>query len=143
MIYVTRKTHFNAAHRLHNPEKSDEWNQQTFGKCNNHNWHGHNYVLEVTVAGEPDRDTGYVIDLGKLKTIIKKKILDPCDHKNLNLEVPFLENVIPTSENLVKAFYDQLKTDIEKAASNNSRLYSVKLFETERNIAEYCPDRAR
>ncbi len=143
MIYVTRKTHFNAAHRLHNPDKSDEWNEQTFGKCNNQHWHGHNYVLEVTVAGQPDPETGYVIDLGRLKSIIKEKILDPCDHKNLNLEVPFLKNIIPTSENLAKAFFDELRADIEKAASKNSKLYSVKLFETERNIAEYCPDRGR
>lgn len=143
MIYVTRKTHFNAAHRLHNPNKSDEWNEQTFGKCNNQHWHGHNYVLEVTVAGQPDPETGYVIDLGKLKSIIKEKILDPCDHKNLNLEVPFLKDIIPTSENLVKVFFDELRAEIEEAASENSKLYSVKLFETERNIAEYCPDRGR
>lgn len=142
MIYVTRKSHFNASHRLHNPDKSDEWNQKTFGKCNNPNWHGHNYIIEVTVAGEPDADTGYVIDLGDLKQIIKKKILDPCDHKNLNLEVPFLEGVIPTSENLVRAFFNELEEDVNQAAANSSRLYSVKLFETERNIAEYCPIRA-
>lgn len=142
MIYVTRKSHFNAAHRLHNPDKSDEWNIKTFGKCNNPNWHGHNYVIEVTVAGEPDPETGYVIDLGKLKKIIKYRILDPCDHKNLNLEVPFLKGIIPTSENLVKAFYNELEADVNSAASNSSTLYSVKLFETERNIAEYCPTRA-
>lgn len=142
MIYVTRKSHFNASHRLHNPDKPDEWNQKTFGKCNNPNWHGHNYVIEVTVAGEPDQETGYVIDLGKLKQIIKKRILDPCDHRNLNLEVPFLEGIIPTSENLVRAFYKELEQDVNQAASNSSQLYAVKLFETERNIAEYCPNRA-
>lgn len=141
MIYVTRKTHFNAAHRLHNPEKSEEWNQKTFGKCNYPNWHGHNYVIEVTVAGEPDPDTGYVIDLGKLKKIIKEKITDLCDHRNLNLDVPFLEGIIPTTENLVKAFYRELKEDVEGAASEGSILWSVKLFETERNKAEYCPYR--
>ena len=142
MTYVTRKSHFNASHRLHNPEKSDEWNSKTFGKCNNPNWHGHNYVIEVTVAGEPDPETGYVIDLGNLKKIIKEKILDPCDHKNLNLEVPFLKGIIPTSENLVRAFFHELEEDVNLAASNSSRLHSVKLFETERNIAEYCPTRA-
>lgn len=142
MIYVTRKAHFNASHRLHNSSKSDDWNREVFGKCNNPNWHGHNYVIEVTVAGEPDPETGYVIDLGKLKNIIKEVILDPCDHKNLNLEVPFLEGVIPTSENLVKTFYHQLENEVNAAASGNSKLYSVKLFETERNIAEYCPYRA-
>lgn len=142
MIYVTRKAHFNAAHRLHNPDKSDEWNRNTFGKCNNPNWHGHNYVIEVTVAGETDPETGYLIDLGNLKSIIKDRILDPCDHKNLNLEVPFLEGVIPTSENLVKVFFEQLEEDVNRAAYGNSYLYSIKLFETERNIAEYCPKRA-
>jgi len=142
LIYVTRKSHFNASHRLHNPDKSDEWNQKTFGKCNNPNWHGHNYTIEVTVAGEPDAETGYVIDLGDLKQIIKKKILDPCDHKNLNLEVPFLKGIIPSSENLVRAFFNELEEDVNHVAANSSRLYSVKLFETERNMAEYCPNRA-
>ncbi|MEQ9308344.1 MAG: 6-carboxytetrahydropterin synthase [Balneolaceae bacterium] len=142
MIFVTRKTHFNAAHRLNNPSKSEEWNQETFGKCNYPNWHGHNYVIEVTVAGEPDSETGYVIDLGELKRVIKNKITDVCDHKNLNIDVPFLEGIIPTSENLVRAFFNQLKDDVEQSASSGSILYSVKLFETERNIAEYCPYRS-
>lgn len=141
MIFVTRRAHFNAAHRLHNPEKSDSWNQETFGKCNLPNWHGHNYVIEVTVAGKPDPETGYVIDLGDLKSIIKEKILDPCDHKNLNLDVPFLQGVIPTTENLVHAFFEQLRPDVESACTNGGKLYNVKLFETERNIAEYCPYR--
>lgn len=140
MIYVTRKSHFNASHRLHNPDKSDQWNRDTFGPCNNPNWHGHNYVLEVTVAGEADPETGYVIDLGNLKSIIEKNILDKCDHKNLNLEVPFLEGIIPSTENLVKAFFQELEDDIEQASYGSSRLYSVKLFETERNVAEYCPN---
>ncbi|MDZ7758023.1 6-carboxytetrahydropterin synthase [Rhodohalobacter sp.] len=142
MIYVTRKAHFNASHRLHNPDKSEQWNHDTFGKCNNPNWHGHNYVIEVTVAGEPNPETGYVIDLGRLKSIINDRILEPCDHKNLNLEVQFLEGVIPTSENLVKAFFEQLEDDVNDAAHGSSTLYSVKLYETERNIAEYCPKRA-
>ncbi|NBC26329.1 MAG: 6-carboxytetrahydropterin synthase [Bacteroidetes bacterium] len=140
MIYVTRKSHFNAAHRLHNPSKSEEWNKKTFGKCNNPNWHGHNYQLEVTVAGEADPDTGYVIDLSDLKHIINDKILDKCDHKNLNKEVPFLDGIIPTSENLVKAFFQELEDNINETAYGSSFLYSVKLFETERNIAEYCPN---
>ena len=142
MVYVTRKTHFNASHRLHNPEKSDEWNKEVFGKCNNPNWHGHNYILEVTVAGEPDTDTGYVIDLGKLNKIIQEKIIDVCDHKNLNLEVPFLKGVIPSTENLVIAFFEQVEDEVNNAASKNAFLYSVKLYETERNLAEYCPNRA-
>ena len=142
MVFVTRKSHFNAAHRLHNPNKSDEWNAQTFDKCNYPNWHGHNYVIEVTVAGTPDSETGYVIDLGKLKEVMLKYVIDPCDHRNLNLDVPFLEGVIPTAENLVTAFFEQLKEPVEAIASQGSVLYSVKLFETERNIAEYCPYKA-
>lgn len=139
MVFVTRKAHFNAAHRLNNPNKSEEWNQKTFGKCNYPNWHGHNYLIEVTVAGQPDKETGYVIDLGRLKKIIEEKITDPCDHRNLNIDVPFLKDIIPTSENLVKIFFEQLQEEVEAAASEGSKLYAVKLFETERNIAEYCP----
>jgi len=137
LIYVTRKSHFNAAHRLHNPAKSDQWNAQTFGKCNYPNWHGHNYVLEVTVVGEPDPDSGYLIDLGTLQQIVDQHIIEPCDHRNLNMDVPFLNGVIPSSENLVKAFYMELKEPVEKACAIGGKLFSVKLYETERNIAEY------
>lgn len=139
MVFVTRKAHFNASHRLHNPKKSDEWNQRVFGKCNNPNWHGHNYIIEVTVAGEPHPDTGYVIDLGELKGIINKRIIEPCDHKNLNLEVSFLTGIIPSTENLCKAFFYEIEEEIKKLANNESILYSVNLYETERNSAEYCP----
>lgn len=141
MIYVTRKAHFNASHRLHNPDKSEDWNLQTYGKCNNPNWHGHNYVIEVTVVGTPDPETGYVIDLGLLKRIIKEHVIDPCDHKNLNMEVPYLKGVIPSTENLCKVFFEQLKAVVDEAASTGSKLYSVRLYETERNFAEYCPER--
>ncbi len=141
MVYVTRKVHFNAAHRLINPNKSDEWNEKTYGKCNYPNWHGHNYVLEVTVCGMPDKDTGYVIDLGVLKNILKERILDKCDHRNLNLDVDFLKGVIPSTENLVIHFYEQIKDEIQKHASEGSFLYAVKLYETERNFAEYRADK--
>lgn len=137
MTYVTRKTHFNAAHRLHNPEKSEEWNEEMYGKCNLPNWHGHNYVMEVTVAGEPDPETGYLIDLGRLKQIIKQNVVDKVDHRNLNLDVDFLEGVIPSAENLSKAFYDQLKDDVNEECHPHGKLFSVKLYETERNMAEY------
>jgi 6-pyruvoyltetrahydropterin/6-carboxytetrahydropterin synthase len=137
LIYVTRKSHFNAAHRLHNPAMSDDWNLKTFGKCNYPNWHGHNYVIEVTVAGSPDPTTGYLIDLGTLQGLIEQYIIEPCDHRNLNLDVPFLNGIIPTSENLVKAFYDRLKDPVEAACAAGGKLISVKLFETERNIAEF------
>ncbi len=131
-VYVTRKVHFNAAHRLHNPAKSDAWNRETFGKCNNPNWHGHNYVLEVTVAGEPDPDTGYVIDLGVLKGLVEEKIVDKVDHKNLNLEVDFLEGVLPSTENFVVAIWNELNEAVP-----SGRLHAVRLYETERNVAEY------
>ncbi len=136
MIYVTRKEHFTAAHRLHNPDKSDEWNRSTFGPCNHPNWHGHNYIVEVTVAGKPDPETGYVIDLGHLKSLIQERILSKCDHKNLNLDVDFLNGVIPSAENLAKSFYMELSSDIEKLAYSGY-LHSVTLHETERNTAEY------
>lgn len=140
MVHVTRKVHFNAAHRLHNPSKSEEWNAMTYGPCNHANWHGHNYVLEVTVAGMPDPDTGYVMDLGKLRAILDEKILSKCDHRNLNLDVPFLYGIIPSSENLVVAFYNEIRHEVEAAAAPGARVVSVKLFETERNVAEYRPN---
>ena len=139
LIFVTRKEHFNAAHRLHNPEESDEWNRATYGKCNYPNYHGHNYVLKVTVAGEPDPRTGYIIDLGKLKTIIQDEIVDVCDHRNLNLDVDFLKGIIPTTENLVAAFYKQIRKKVEDACYGDAVLYNLKLYETERNVAEYSP----
>ena len=139
MTFVTRRAHFNAAHRLHNPNKSDNWNKETFGKCNLPNWHGHNYVMEVTVAGVPNIDTGYVVDLGQLKKLIEEKVIVKCDHRNLNMDVDFLEGVIPSSENLCRVFFEQLAEDVLKISSDGSVLYSVKLFETERNSAEYSP----
>lgn len=134
-VYVTRKAHFNAAHRLHNPARSDAWNAETFGLCNNPNWHGHNYVLEVTVAGEPDPETGYVVDLGRLKGVMHERVLDKLDHKNLNLEVDFLDGIIPSTENLVVAIWNELQDALPAG-----RLYRVRLFETERNMAEYFGD---
>lgn len=131
-VFVTRQVHFNAAHRLHNPAKSARWNAEKFGLCNNPRWHGHNYVLEVTVAGEPDPETGYVIDLGGLKNVLEERIVKACDHRNLNEEVPFLHGVIPSAENLVIAFWNELEPLLRPA-----RLRSVKLYETPRNFAEY------
>lgn len=139
MVFVTRKAHFNAAHRLHNPDKSDEWNRETFGKCNHEHWHGHNYILEVTVAGTPDEETGYVIDLSDLKEIIETHVVDKCDHRNLNLDVDFLEGIIPSTENMVKAIFEELRGPIARASSADGFLYKVHLQETERNSAYYCP----
>ncbi len=131
-VFVTRRAYFNAAHRLHNPEKSDAWNEATFGKCNNINWHGHNYLLEVTVAGEPAADTGYVIDLAVLGQIIQARIVDKVDHKNLNVDVVFMRGLLPSTENLVVAFWRELESSLP-----SGRLHRIRLCETERNWAEY------
>ena len=132
MVYLTRKEHFNAAHRLYNPKWSDEQNEIVFGKCANKNFHGHNYNLFVTVKGEPDVDRGIIVNLKELSKIINTKILEKLDHKNLNLEVDFLKDIIPSTENLVKAIWKELKPHI-----NDGELHSIKLFETENNYAEY------
>jgi 6-pyruvoyltetrahydropterin/6-carboxytetrahydropterin synthase len=139
MILLRRKAHFSAAHRLHNPQKSDQWNQQMFGECGGEHWHGHNYKLEVAVAGKPDPETGYIIDLFELKAIIHEQIVEKCDHKNLNLDVSFLEGVIPSTENLAKVFYDELKQPVAEAGSSSAFLYAVTVEETKRNSAVYCP----
>lgn len=131
-VYVTRKVHFNAAHRLHNPEKSDEWNREMFGKCNNPRWHGHNFELEVTVSGEPDPETGYVMDLGELKEILHERVVDKVDHKNLNEEVDFLDGIIPSTENFAIAIWEELEE-----ALPSGRLHCVRLYETPRNFVEY------
>ncbi len=132
-VYITRQVHFNAAHRLHNPSKSQEWNVKQYGLCTNPHWHGHNYVLEITVAGEPDADTGYIMDLSALKRIVHEAVVDRCDHRNLNTDVDFLRGIIPSTENLTIAFW----AEIEKHLPANARLYRVRLYETPRNYAEY------
>jgi 6-pyruvoyltetrahydropterin/6-carboxytetrahydropterin synthase len=131
-IYVSRKAHFSAAHRLFNPSLTDEDNLLLFDRCANRNGHGHNYNLEVTVAGTPDPVTGYVIDLKKLKRIIEEHFIQFVDHKNLNTDVPFLLDKIPTAENIVTACWHQLKPHILEGT-----LYSIRLYETENNFVEY------
>lgn len=132
MVYVTRRETFNAAHRLYNPEWSDEKNTEIFGKCSNPNWHGHNYVLEVVVAGEINKETGFVVDIRALKKIIEKNVIEHVDHKNLNIETEFMKNKIPSTENLALGIWQQLEDKIEGA-----KLYSVRLSETENNFFEY------
>ena len=134
-VYVTRKARFNAAHRLHNPEKSETWNRETFGKCNNPNWHGHNYILEVTVAGQPDLETGYVVDLSVLKQIIDERVISKCDHANLNLDVDFMRGIMPSTENFAVAVWKELEDAIP-----TGRLYRVRICETDNNSAEYYGD---
>ena len=132
MVYVTRRVTFNAAHRLFNPNLTDEENFKVFGKCSNPNWHGHNYVLEVVVAGEINPETGFVINLKDLKDIVEKYVIEKVDHKNLNLETDFMEGKIPTTENFTIGIWNQLKDKIP-----NGKLYAVKLSETENNFFEY------
>lgn len=132
-VFITRQVHFNSAHRLHNPTKSQAWNVKQYGLCTNPHWHGHNYVMEVTVRGEPDPETGYIVDLGELKRILNRAVVDKCDHRNLNDDVDFLRGIIPSTENLVIAFWQQIEPLLPPAA----KLHSVRLFETPRNFAEY------
>lgn len=132
MIYLTRRETFAAAHRLFKDGLNDKENFELFGKCSNPNWHGHNYTLEVMVSGTPDPATGFVIDLKKLKEIIQEHVISKVDHKNLNLDTDFMQGLIPTSENIVVAIWNQLKDKIP-----SGELYSVKLYETENNYFEY------
>lgn len=131
-ITVNRVEHFNAAHRLHNPNWDDKKNKEFFGLCNNPNYHGHNYELIVKITGEVDEETGYLIDMKVLSDLIKEEITEAFDHKNLNLDVPEFENLNPTAENIAKVIYDKLKAKLEKQYQ-----LCVVLYETPRNFVEY------
>lgn len=140
MIYLTRKEHFNAAHKLWNPNWSEAQNEAVFGKCSNKNWHGHNFDLYVTLKGTPDPDTGFLIDLKLLSRIIKEEVIDILDHSNINLDVPFMAGKMASTENLAMGIWNQLDHHLK---GDNYRLYSIKLYETERNFVEYFgPDHA-
>ena len=132
IVTVTRRLRFNAAHRIHNPALSDEENAALFGKCNNPNWHGHNYVLEVTVEGPIDDRTGYVIDLGALKTIVQREVIDRVDHRNMNIDVDFMRGINPTAENIVVACWRAIESHVTPG-----RLKRLRLWETENNYVEY------
>lgn len=131
-VTVSRKAHFNAAHRLHNPELSDEENKELFGLCNNPNYHGHNYELIVSVTGEIDPKTGYVIDMKELKELIYEEVEQPFDHKNLNLDTKEFQSLNPTAENIVVVIWNKLRKRI-----NQSLALKVTLYETPRNFVEY------
>ena len=133
-VTVTRRVHFNAAHRLHNPALSDDENRQLFGLCNNPNYHGHNYELEVSVSGEIDPTSGYVADLGEVKRIVEERVLQELDHKNLNLDIPHFETVNPTSENIVLYIWSLLEKRLP------AKLVRLVLWETPRNKVEYSGD---
>ena len=132
LVSVFRKAHFNAAHRLFNPSWDNDKNNNVFGKCNNPNFHGHNYELIVKLVGEPDPETGYVMDMKQLSNIIKENVLVRFDHKNLNLDTEYFKNVNPTAENICMAIYNILRSKIDKRLD-----MQVRLYETERNFVEY------
>lgn len=134
MIYITRKERFNAAHKLFKEGWSNEKNLEIFGKCSNPNWHGHNYDLFVTVKGKINPETGFVIDLKFLSALIKEKVIDKLDHKNINLDVDFMEGRMASTEVLAEAIWEQLETAIR---GEGCSLHCVKLFETENNYVEY------
>lgn len=131
-VTIVRRMQFNAAHRVHNPALSDEENAAVFGKCNNPNWHGHNYTLDVFVTGAVDERTGYVIDLAELKAIVQREIVDKADHRNFNIEVDFMRGLIPTTENIVVAMWRVLEPRISPG-----RLTKLVLWETPNNYVEY------
>jgi len=131
-VYLTRRETFAAAHRLFKAGLSDEENFKMFGKCSNPNWHGHNYTLEVTVIGEVDSETGFVMDIKKLKELMQEYVISKVDHKNLNIDADFMKGIIPTSENITIAIWNQLADKI-----SGGKLFSVKLYETENNYFEY------
>jgi 6-pyruvoyltetrahydropterin/6-carboxytetrahydropterin synthase len=131
-MIVTARLTFSAAHRLHNPKFDAEWNRRTYDKCDNPAGHGHNYSIEVSVRGKIDPETGMVIDLKKLKDIVRDRVLDRVDHKNLNTDVDFLRGIIPTAENLARAFWKELAPAIKQGS-----LYEVALQETEKNSVTY------
>ncbi|MEZ4893899.1 MAG: 6-carboxytetrahydropterin synthase [Saprospiraceae bacterium] len=135
MVYITRIERFNAAHKLWVDKWSEEHNRKVFGKCSNKNWHGHNYTLHVTIKGRPDPDTGFIMDVKKLSTLIISEVIEHLDHSNLNLDVEFIpKGMQPTTENLVLVIWDRLKAPIEQA---NCQLHAIKLWETDTIYAEY------
>lgn len=136
MIYISRKEHFNAAHKLYNPNWSKEKNEEVFGPCANANWHGHNFELIVTVKGKPDTDTGFVVDLKKLSTLIREEICEKLDHKNINLDVPFMAGKMASTENIAIEIWKILEAKLP-SITKYGKLHAVKLYETPRNFVEY------
>ncbi len=133
MVYLTRLEHFNAAHKLYNPAWSREKNDEVFGMCANDNWHGHNFDLYVTVKGEPDADTGFLMDVKNLSKLIKTYVIEKVDHKNLNMDVDFLKGKMCSTENLAIGIWNELKPHLPESV----QLHCVKLYETPRIYVEY------
>jgi 6-pyruvoyltetrahydropterin/6-carboxytetrahydropterin synthase len=136
MVYLTRQEHFNAAHKLYNPNWTKERNEAVFGVCANENWHGHNYDLFVTIKGVPDADTGFLFDIKVLSKIIKQHVIDQLDHKNLNIDVPFMKDKMCSTENLAMAIWQQILPHLPASVS----LHCIKLYETARIYVEYFGD---
>ena len=136
MVYVSRKEHFNAAHKLYNSSWSAARNAEVFGACANENWHGHNFELTVTVAGNPNPETGFVVDLKRLGELIKKEIVDRVDHKNINLDVDFMKDKMPTIEILIIEFWKILEPKID-TITQDGKLHKLLLTETNKQYAEY------
>lgn len=134
MVYITRRETFNAAHRLFIPGWDDEQNLQVFGKCSNKNWHGHNYILYVTIKGDVNPQTGFLVNLKLLSQLIKEAVIDKVDHKNLNLEVDFMSGCMPSTENIAIKIFQQLQQPIRELGAE---LHCIKISETENNFAEY------
>lgn len=134
MIYITRRERFNAAHRLFRDDYTDEKNLEVFGKCSNPNWHGHNYHLYVTVKGDVNIETGFLINLKDLSRIINEKVIEKIDHKNINIEVDFMEGKLASSENLAISIWEELENPLLELGA---QLHKVKLYESENNIVEY------
>lgn len=133
-MYITRRERFNAAHRLFRKDWTDEKNAEVFGKCSNPNWHGHNYTLYVTVKGNVKPETGFVVNLKDLSTLIRTKLIDKVDHKNLNVEVDFMKDKIVSTENIAIAFWQELENEVRQIGAE---LHCIKLVETENNYVEY------
>jgi 6-pyruvoyltetrahydropterin/6-carboxytetrahydropterin synthase len=133
-VYIERRERFNAAHKLYNNNWSPEKNAEVFGKCANANWHGHNYEIIVTVKGIPHPDTGFIMDLKVMSDIIKEHVIEPLDHKNLNLDVPFLHGVLPSTENLAIVVWEQLEAHLN---AHGGKLCRIRIIETENNFVDY------
>src|SRR5438128_694846 len=136
MVYLTRLEHFNAAHKLYNPAWTKEKNEEVFGPCANENWHGHNFDLIVTVKGKPDPETGFVVDLKRLSTMIRKEVIDKLDHKNLNVDVDFMRGKLASCETLIVEIWRILEKHLP-AVTKSGKLHSIRLYETPRNYVEY------
>ena len=136
MVFLSRQEHFNAAHKLYNPNWSEEKNIEVFGPCANANWHGHNYEIIVTVKGMPDPETGFVVDLKKLSILIRTEIIDKVDHKNLNVDVDFMKGKMASTENLVMEFWRILEIKLPEI-TKSGHLHCIRLYETPRNFVEY------